>query len=130
MSGRSSASLPENAHRAVISSLKKRSRMPEVYEAMIDMWDYDSQSKVQCRTYFLLPYEVFEALADEPDAWTTFPEGTALNRTRTDWANRVGLSDPENTVAVGVWGDEAPFTNKDKLLLLHWNCLSTLDDHS
>ena len=61
MSGRSVSSHAGNAHRKVINQLRHGSQMPDVYEAYIDLWDYDSQCKAQYKVYFLLPYEVFDA---------------------------------------------------------------------
>eukprot|EP00959_Pyramimonas_sp_CCMP1952_P179849 3760601-Pyramimonas_sp.AAC.1 len=46
-------------------------------------------------------------------------------KTRREWADRVGAADHQNIVAVGLWGDEAPFTSNDKLLMVLWNCIST-----
>eukprot|EP00959_Pyramimonas_sp_CCMP1952_P210295 4400873-Pyramimonas_sp.AAC.1 len=130
IAGRPVSAQRNNAHRRVISQLRRGSSMPEPYEAEVDLWDSDSACKARYRVYFLLPYEMFDAMAAIPSAWTEFPNGSALSKTRAEWAARVNAGNPDDVVACGVWGDEAPFSRNDKLLMILWNPLSTLGERT
>lgn len=100
--------------------------MPEVYQADIPVWDQSVGCKASAVVHFLLPHEVFETKSgDTPSLWTAVGENTSMRRLRDESAQRVGIPDDEveDIVGVGLWGDCAPFSKADSLMLLLWNCM-------
>ena len=84
-------------------------------------------SQVDGYLYFLLPHEVFYSLIT-PDNLSEFTsigeEKPELAARRDAWCHSMGIKDLANIVMCGLWGDSAPYSTRDSLYVLLYNCLS------
>eukprot|EP00959_Pyramimonas_sp_CCMP1952_P460281 9479606-Pyramimonas_sp.AAC.1 len=110
----SSSARPErtqHSHRDLVRQLNKYSTMPPVYEFDIDIWDAETSTKYTDTAHMLLPYEVFDCVADSASDWQNIPHDNPLYRDRQSWGSRLSPSveNCDNFAPTTVWGDSAPF---------------------
>ena len=82
-------------------------------------WDAQADRPILGRLYFLLPIEILASLITEVDVaeWCEFAldQGDLLN-VMTAWCERMGII-PLHVLAMGLWGDSAPYDANDSLYL-------------
>ena len=115
-----------NMSRDVISKLEKRIDKSQLYSTNICFWDAAAQCKIYDWCYFMLPHETIDHEINKTtlDEWVGFPNNSFLERTFSDWKQRMNISAASNTVAVGLWGDSARYNTRDSLFMLLFNVLS------
>ena len=116
----------KNTSRDLVRKLDKTTTMPEVYEFDGTFWDEASNCQVVDTSYMLLPYEVFDAVAETPADWQGLGADTPLYEARRLWGQRISppIDDVGDIMATSLWGDAAPVSSTDSLYLLLWSCLA------
>ena len=114
-----------NGHRDLMRYLGKNSKMPLTYQAMIPVWSNRLQKQVETVVNFILPFELLDALiGDSLGEWTQFGSHQIdLEADFTQKCRSLNL-DRSKTVSLGLWGDGAPFSNRDSVNLLLFNVLT------
>lgn len=91
------------------------------------LWDGETDSQVVDQTDFLLPHERLNhewSKSVDTSEWTDVPVDSPFNETRKVVCTRLGISDPDNTFACGVWGDSATYFTRGSIFLMLIHCLT------
>ena len=115
---------PTNTHRDVVRVMSKQSRMPMVYQAKAQFWGSLTNQPCEDWMYFMLPHEVLDRQVDVPSEWLGLDSCySGLQANLGQWCAEL-RQDPQQTAVLGIWGDTAPYNNRDCLLLVLFNCIS------
>jgi hypothetical protein len=113
-----------NTHRDVMTTLGVASGMSQLYEAKAPMWDKLKGEPQEGSLWFLLPHEVINSQVESASEWFDFAEDQpGLRKSHGQWCARMKVN-PANFVAVGLWGDSAPYHTRDSLVLVLFNVLT------
>ena len=116
-----------HCQRDFITLLGKKSNLPDLYVANAPMWDHRLKKPIQGKLYFLLPFEILANTISDSNlqSFAAIPDGQeGLLRTLEGWCQRTHSAPDGKTLALGIWGDSAPFHTRDSLFLMLWNILS------
>ena len=109
--------------------LVKSAILRDTYKASVPVWDERANRQRSQPISFLPIHETFDSIVDvgEEEAWATCdePGQTSFRADLGDWAARACID-----VQVGIWmmlalwGDSAPYSKKDSVVLLTYRVLS------
>ena len=121
-----SGAFSSNSHRDLLREMSKGVGMPPLYQAAIPVWDTLRNVQTTTIMNFLLPFEMLEALvtADNINEFVQFrPDQITLESDLQAWC-RAHNVERAHTMALGLWGDGAPYSHKDSINVVLFNILS------
>ena len=120
----------QHASRNLLSKLarEKSGTACDLYAVKAPFWDRVKNKSYTGLLYFLLPFEVLDQLII-PGKIPSYCDysNPALNTKFEAWLERTHITRTDNFVALGVWGDSAPYSNRDSLQLMLYNAISSDD---
>ena len=97
------------------------------YCSLVTFWDPDRNCQIKDKCFFLLPYEIIESEIDAGtpiDDFCHLADGDPLISVKADLMRTLKIEDGSNVALIGLWGDAAPFHNRDSVFLVLFNVIS------
>ena len=117
-----------NSRRSLARTLEHECPLMPTYDADIVVWDSQADRKTTTTMSFLPIHEVLDAIVDKrnEEDWLAYNDDQMDIKARLgEWGDRVGVAseDLDTCLAIGLWGDSAPYAKRDSLHLLLWTVL-------
>ena len=69
------------------------------------MWSKKRGKQIHDDMHFMVPYEVIDAaVSDSVEEWTAAQPGSALDITKKEWCENVGVESGAKLILTGLWG--------------------------
>jgi len=121
---------PQNAQRGLKRKLAKNAtHVPQLYVANAPLWDKTTNQSYTGKLYFLLPFEVLDAVIPPGSIADVCQYNGELEAEFEAWSSKANITSASSTefIAIDLWGDSAPFNTRDSLELALWSIRSRND---
>ena len=115
----------KNARRDLMSQCLKHTTMPDLYWALIPVWNQDKGELELVEFPFLLPHELFGNMIQDKgfvkDVWMSLPP--EMSKLRDIYCRQLGI-DPSEFIPIGLHGDGVPHQKRKTVDVFAWNFIA------